>query len=212
MTMHHIISDGWSMGVLVKEFTTLYEANRRGEKARLEKLAVQYADYAAWQNEWLNSSLIGQQLSYWRERLAGAPRSWRYPTGCGLLCNQRRGGRHTFRIGQDVAEALREASRREGVTLFMALMAAFKVMLSRYSGQEDIVVGTPVAGRNQSEVENLIGFFVNTLVMRTDLSGNPQLEGIAGQSERRSTGGIHKPGGPFEKVVEELKLERDMGP
>ena len=168
LVTHHIICDGWSMGVLVKEVAVIYEAFSRGESSPLPELAVQYADFAVWQREWLQGETLEQQLSYWREQLEGAPPVLELPTDRPRPAVQSyRGASHSFRVSAEVSAGLKALSRSEGATLFMTLLAAFKILLSRYSGQTDIVVGTPIAGRNRVELEPLIGFFVNTLALRT---------------------------------------------
>jgi hypothetical protein len=174
LTLHHVVSDGWSMGILVREVSTLYEAFSRGEEARLPELPVQYADYSAWQREWLRGDVLQAQIGYWRARLAGAPAVTELPTDRPRpLVAGDAGASVRFTIGAETAAALRRLSRQEGATLFMTLLAAWQLLLSRYSGQEDVVVGSPIAGRNRLETEGLIGFFVNTLVLRADLSGDP---------------------------------------
>ncbi|HYG80435.1 MAG TPA: condensation domain-containing protein, partial [Pyrinomonadaceae bacterium] len=174
LTMHHIISDGWSVGVLVREVAALYEAYAEGKESPLEELPIQYSDYAAWQRRWPEGATLERQLTYWREKLAGAPEALDLPTDRPRPPVQSyRGATEHFALPAELSEALRRLSRREGVTLFMTLLAAFEVLLARYSGQTDVSVGTPVAGRTRPEVEGLIGFFVNTLVMRGDLSGDP---------------------------------------
>src|SRR5687768_16177545 len=171
-TMHHIVSDGWSMGVLMREVAALYPAYLKGETARLPELPVQYADFATWQREWLQGEVLAQQVAYWREQLAGAPAVLELPVDHPRPAVQSHRGSHLeIQIPAWLTESLRELSRREGVTLFMTLLGAWQTLLMRYSGQQDIVVGTTIAGRNRRETENLIGFFVNTLVLRTDLAG-----------------------------------------
>ena len=174
VTMHHIVSDGWSMGVLVHEFATLYTAFSNGRPSPLEELPMQYADYAQWQREWLSGEVLAEQLSYWKRQLAGAPPVLELPTDRPRPAVQSfKGATEPLSISADVSESLKTLSRSEGVTMYMLLLAAWQVLLSRYTGTDDIIVGSPVAGRNRAEVEQLIGFFVNTLVLRTDLSGNP---------------------------------------
>ncbi|HEU5131747.1 MAG TPA: condensation domain-containing protein, partial [Pyrinomonadaceae bacterium] len=171
-TMHHIVSDGWSMGVLIREVSELYSAYATGREPELEELPIQYADYASWQREWLQGPVLDEQVQYWRNQLTGAPPVLELQTGKSRPAVQTyRGAHEQFAINTEVITALREVSRREGVTLFMLLLAAFQLLLMRYSGSQDIVVGTDVAGRRHKEVEGLIGFFINELVLRTDLSG-----------------------------------------
>jgi amino acid adenylation domain-containing protein len=211
LTMHHIVSDGWSIGVLVREVGEFYEAFLRGEDSPLAELPVQYADYARWQREWLQGEVLDEQLSYWRAQLAGAPPVLELPTDRPRPAVQTfRGALESFVIDSDTAEGLRAVARREGATPFMVLLAAFGVLLSRYTGQEDIVVGTPVAGRNRTEVEGLIGFFVNTLAVRADLSGSPGFRELLGRVREACLGAYAHQEAPFEKLVEELRPERSL--
>ncbi|MCI0590252.1 MAG: condensation domain-containing protein, partial [Gammaproteobacteria bacterium] len=169
-TLHHIVTDGWSMDILVREFIALY-----GNGAPLPALPIQYADYAVWQRGWLQGEVLEQQLVYWKHQLAGESAVLKLPTDRPRpFAQSYRGATHRFRISKALTERLYGLSRRAGVTLFMVLLAAFKALLSRYSGQRDICVGIPVANRTRAETEGLIGFFVNTLVLRTDLSGDPR--------------------------------------
>jgi amino acid adenylation domain-containing protein len=212
LCQHHIVSDGWSTGVLVGELTALYGAYSRGEESPLEELPLQYADYAAWQREWLRGEVLEAGMAYWRGRLGGElpvldlpadrprPSSYAYE-----------GGRVHAEVPAALAESLRALGRAGGATLFMTLLAGFKALLSRYSGQEDVLVGTPVAGRGRAEVEPLIGFFVNTLVLRTDLSGDPSFAGLLGRVRETALGAYAHQEIPFEKLVEELGPGRDAG-
>jgi hypothetical protein len=211
VTMHHIVSDGWSMGVLVKEVATLYEAYSHGEQSPLAELAIQYADFSVWQRGWLSGELLERQLGYWREQLLGAA-VLELPTDRVRPAVQSfRGATQSLRVGPEVTAGLKELSRREGVTLFMTLLAAFQTLLYRLSGQEDIVVGTGIANRNRGEVEGLIGFFVNTLALRTDLSGNPSFRELLGRVREVTLGAYAHQDVPFEKLVEELEPERNLG-
>ncbi len=158
LTMHHIVSDGWSMGVLVREVSELYTAYASGREPQLAALPIQYADYASWQREWLQGEVLDEQVQYWRKQLAGAPQVMELPTDrVRPAVQSHRGGHERFVLSADASDQLRELSRREGVTMFMLLLAAFQVLLMRYSGQEDVVVGTDVAGRRHKEVEGLKG-------------------------------------------------------
>ncbi|HEY6190004.1 MAG TPA: amino acid adenylation domain-containing protein, partial [Pyrinomonadaceae bacterium] len=209
-TMHHIISDGWSIGVLVKEVTTLYEAFSAGQSSSLPELPIQYADFAHWQREWLQGEVLDAQLSYWREQLADAP-VLQLPTDRPRPAVQSyRGAHHSVRLDAALTDELKRISRQEGVTLFMLLLAAFQTLLSRYSGQEDIVVGSPIANRTRAEVEGLIGFFVNTLVLRTRLEGRPSFREVLGRVREAALGAYAHQDVPFEMLVEELEPERDM--
>src|SRR6266699_1048042 len=208
--MHHIISDGWSLGVLVREVTALYEAYRKGLESPLAELPLQYPDYAVWQRSWLQGEVLEQQLGYWREQLAGVP-VLELPTDYGRTGVQTyESSQHRFTLGEELTEALKELSRQEGVTLFMTLLGAFQVLLWRYSGQSDVAVGTPLAGRRQLALEPLIGFLVNTLVLRTDLSGNPPFKELLRRVRGVTLGAYGHQDVPFEKLVEELQPERSL--
>jgi len=200
------------MGILIREFVSLYEAFREGRPSALKELGVQYGDYAVWQRQWMGGEVLEKQLRYWREKLRGAPEELelgadRRRVGRG----SHRGGRERFVLGKELLEGLKELSREAGVTLFMTLLAGFKVLLKEYSGQEDIVVGSPVANRKPEEVEGLIGFFVNTIVLRTDLSGNPTVKELLGRVRETSLGAYEHQDVPFEKLVEELRPKRNRG-
>ena len=211
LTMHHIISDGWSMGVLVREVMALYEAELGGTTAELAPLPIQYADYAHWQREWLTGERLGEQLSYWREQLAGAPQLLDLPTDHPRPAVQSyRGATHSFVLDEELSRKLKALSRREGVTLFMVLLGAYGVLLSRYSGAEEVVVGTPVAGRTRMETEGLIGFFVNTLALRVKVQGERSFREVLEGVRRVALGGYEHQELPFEKLVEELQPERDL--
>jgi amino acid adenylation domain-containing protein len=182
LSMHHIVSDGWSMGVLFRELSTLYAAYREGGESPLPELPVQYADYAVWQREQLEGDVLERQLSYWRERLTGAPELLELPTDHPRPAVQTfRGASVPVKLSLELLERLQRLGRSEGATLYMTLLGAFQVLLSKYSGSEDVVVGSPIAGRTRGEVEALIGFFVNTLVLRTDLSGDPSFREVLGR-------------------------------
>jgi amino acid adenylation domain-containing protein len=211
LTMHHIVSDGWSIGVLIRELTTLYEAISTGITAPLHDLPVHYADFAQWQREWLQGAVLEGLLSYWKQQLAGAPFVLQLPTDHPRPPVQSfQGARHCLTLSSPLTAALRALSRREGVTLFMTLLAAFKTLLYRYTGQEDLLVGSPIANRNRAETEALIGFFVNTLVLRTDLSGNPRFTQLLGRVRDTALEAYAHQDLPFEKLVEELRPERSL--
>jgi len=210
-TMHHIISDGWSMGILVKEAATLYEAFSTGKPSPLEELSIQYADYAHWQREWLQGDVLDAQLSYWRERLAGAPPLLKLPTDYQRPANPTwRGGAHPFLLPLDLSRSLEQFNRQEGVTLFMTLLAAWQSLLAHYSGQLDIVVGTDIANRNYRETEKLIGFFVNQLVLRTDLTGDPSFRELLRRVREVTLGAYAHQDVPFDKLVEALNPDRAL--
>jgi amino acid adenylation domain-containing protein len=210
ITMHHIASDGWSMDVLDREFETLYAGFDSGSPAALPPLHLQYSDYSEWQRCWLSGGVLEGQLGYWRERLRGLspldlPADRPRPA-----CLSYRGDLQRLDLPADLVAALKALARQHNATLYMVLLAAFQVLLMRYSGQEDIAVGTPVAGRNRPELEGLIGFFVNTLVMRGDLGGNPRFVDLLARTRQHALDAYAHQDLPFEKLVEALKPERDM--
>src|SRR5882672_5931778 len=210
-TMHHIVSDGWSLGILRREVAALYEAYAQGRPAALPELSIQYADFAVWQREWLQGAVLEEQLSYWRGQLGGGSPVLELPLDRARPAVQSlRGARQSLLLSETLTRALEALSRREGVTLFMTLLAGFQTLLYRYSGQEDIAVGTPIANRNRAETEELIGFFVNTLVLRCDLSGNPSVRELLQRVREVALGGNAHQDVPFEKLVEELQPERNL--
>ena len=199
------------MGVLIKEVARLYDAYSQGVESTLPELAVQYSDFAVWQRGWLQGEELERQLGYWRERLGGELPVLELPTDRPRAALQGHRGAHLqFRLEPDIAAQLRDLSRREGVTMFMTLLAAFQIVLQRYSGQKEIVVGTDVANRNYGETEGLIGFFVNELVLRTDLSGEPTFVELLQRVKEVCLGAYAHQDVPFEKLVEELQPERDL--
>ena len=209
-TLHHIISDGWSMGVLVRELVTLYQAFDADQRSPLLEFPVQYADFAVWQREWQQGEFLEKQLAYWKSQLEGKPPVLNLPTDRPRPAIQSyRGAQETVALPRILSEELQSLSRREGVTLFMTLLAAWQTLLHRYSGQDDIVVGSPIANRNRAETEPLIGFFVNTLVMRTNMTGNPTFREILTQVRETALGAYAHQDLPFEKLVEELQPQRD---
>jgi amino acid adenylation domain-containing protein len=211
LTLHHIVSDGWSMGVLVREVAALYAAFVRGEASPLAELPVQYADYAHWQREWLQGEVLDQQLEYWKTQLAGAPALLTLPTDRPRPAAQRYAGA-TLDFGLDGATTagLNALARDAQATLFMVLAAAFSVLLSRHAGQDDICVGTPVANRTRSEMEGLIGFFVNTLVLRTQVNGNRPFRELLAQVRETALGAYAHQDVPFEQLVEVLQPSRSL--
>jgi amino acid adenylation domain-containing protein len=210
LTMHHIISDGWSVGILFEELEVIYRALSSGQEPHLPELAVQFAPFAVWQRQWLSGAVLERQLSYWRQRLAGAPALLELPSDRPRpAVLSYRGDIASLTLPRELCEALKDLSRSRGVTLFMTLLAGFKILLHRCSGQEDIVVGSPVAGRPRSEVEPLIGLFTNSLVLRTDLSGNPTVAELLGRVREVALGAYDHQDLPFEKLVEELKPQRN---
>ena len=209
-TMHHIVSDAWSMEVLAREVSTLYQAMIEGKESPLPELEIQYADYAVWQRKYLAGEILKGEVGYWKEKLKDAavlelPTDHARPAAPSY-----RGGIERVEISKESSEGVRRLSQREGATLFMALMAAFKVVLMRYSGKEDISVGTPIANRTRREIEGLIGFFINTQVMRTDLGGNPSFRELIKREREVALGAYGHQIAPFEKLVEEINPERDL--
>ena len=211
-SMHHIISDRWSIGILIKEVGGLYHAFNAGEASPLPELAIQYADYILWQRQWLQGEVLEKQSAYWKRQLAGAPSSLQLPTDRPRpAVPTYKGAYEGFVLSPELTESLKRLSRDEDVTLFMILLAAFQLLLARYSGQDRIVVGTPIAGRNRKETEELIGFFVNTLVMVTDMSGNPTIRELLKRVRETAIGAFMHQDLPFEKLVEEVQPERNLG-
>ncbi|HEV2735556.1 MAG TPA: amino acid adenylation domain-containing protein, partial [Longimicrobiaceae bacterium] len=211
LTMHHVVSDGWSTQVLMREVTALYTAFGRGEAPLLPELPVQYADFAVWQRAWMSGQTLQAQLAYWRERLAGAPPLLEVPTDRPRAAGQSAlAGRQAFTLPPGLSRELRALSTREGTTLFMTTLAAWQVLLGRYAGQDDVVVGTPIAGRNRREIEGLIGFFVNMLPLRADLSRDPTWTELLGRVRETALGAYDHQELPFEKLVEELNVERNL--
>lgn len=212
LVIHHIIADGWSMSVLFSELSAGYNAFRRGETPAWAPLPVQYADYAVWQRDRLSGVELARQVKYWRGQLAGAPPLLELPTDRPRPAVQsHRGARHTRLLAGELVDAVRVLARHEDCTLFMVLAAAFAVVLGRYAGTLDVVVGTPIAGRGQSELEGLIGFFVNTLVLRTRLDGNPTFRQILARVRKTALDAYAHQDLPFEKLVDELHPERNTG-
>ncbi len=210
LNLHHIIADGWSMGVLAREISALYNAAVAGSQAALPDLPVQYADYAVWQRDWLQGEALERQLAYWRTQLAGLhalelPLDRPRPATPSY-----RGGQQPFVLSPIVTDKLKALGRAEGVTLFMILLTTLQVLLHRYSGQNDFAVGTPIAGRTRPELDGLIGLFVNTLVLRSDLSGNPSFRSALRRTREVALGAYGHQELPFEKLVEELQPERDL--
>ncbi len=210
-TMHHIVSDGWSMGVLVRELAELYAAHSLGREPRLPALPVQYADFAAWQRSWLRGDALEKQLEYWRQQLSGAAPVLELPTDKPRPAVQsHRGAVQPVQLSASVSEALLALCQREGTTPFMALLALWQVMMSRYSGQDDISVGSPIAGRTRGETEGLIGFFVNTLVLRTQVDARATFRELLAKVRATTLGAYEHQDVPFEKLVEELRPQRSL--
>jgi amino acid adenylation domain-containing protein len=208
-TMHHIISDGWSMGVLVRELAVLYDAFSTGKPSPLPELPVQYADFAYWQRRWLQEGAEETQLAYWQQQLAGSQPVLRLRTDRPHPSIQTfQSATQSLSIARTLADEVRQLSRREGVTQFMTLLAAFQILLRRYTLEDDMLIGTDVANRNCREIEGLIGFFVNQLVLRTDLSGDPSFRDLLGRVRATALGAYRHQDLPFEKLVEVLKPNR----
>ncbi|RKH11913.1 amino acid adenylation domain-containing protein, partial [Corallococcus sp. CA053C] len=209
--MHHIVSDGWSMGVLVREIAALYPAFLRGQPSPLPELPVQYVDYAGWQQQVLHGEVLEQQVSYWKQQLAGAPALLTLPTDfVRPAVGSNRGASIPLKLGRELSQSLGALARQEGVTPFMLLLAAWQVLLARYAGQDDVSVGSPIAGRTRAETEGLIGFFVNTLVLRVRLEGDPAFAQVLRQVRETTLGAYAHQEVPFEKLVEALQPERSL--
>ena len=209
LAMHHIVADGWSLGLFAQELATLYGAFCVGQPNPLPDLSIQYADFAVWQRDWLKSEVMSDQLAYWRKQLAGV--STLNLRGASRAPDKgHRSAAETMKLSADLADGLKALAQREGATLFMTVLAAFQLLLARYSGQTDIVVGSPVAGRTRVETESLIGCFVNMLVLRSDLSGNPSFREVLGRVKETSLRAYENQQIPFEMLVEELRPQRDL--
>ncbi|MCU0488379.1 MAG: condensation domain-containing protein, partial [Anaerolineales bacterium] len=211
LTMHHIISDGWSMGVFIYELTSLYGAYSAGKPSPLTDLKVQYADFSIWQREWLSGEMMEGQLAYWINQLGGHPPTLELPADFqrpAVLSS--RGASYTSSLSKSLVEGLRDLSQHCGVTMFMTLLAAFNTLLYRYTGQTDLTVGSPIANRSRPELESLIGVFINTLGLRTDLSGSPTFKEVLERVREVALGAYAHQDVPFELVVEKLQVERDL--
>lgn len=211
LTMHHIISDGWSMGIFIQELTSLYGSYSTGKLSPLADLKVQYADFSVWQREWLSGEMMEGQLAYWINQLGGhlpaleLPADFQRPA---VLSS--RGASYTSSLSKSLVDGLRNLSQHYGVTLFMTLLAAFNTLLYRYTGQTDLTIGSPIANRSRPELESLIGMFINTLALRTDLSGSPTFKDVLARVREVALGAYAHQDIPFELVVEKLQVERDL--
>jgi hypothetical protein len=210
LNLHHIVADGWSIGVLIRELGTLYTAFVKNERSPLAALPLQYADFAEWQHQYLQGEVLATQLAYWRQQLSGI-------TAIDLPTDRQRpavpsyrGAKESIALSPALSEELKSLSQQEGATLFITLLAAFQILLYRYTGQPDIAVGTPIANRNRSEIEALIGFFVNSLVLRADLSGNPTFLELLHRVKNVAMTAYAYQDLPFEKLVEELHPDREL--
>ena len=211
LNLHHVIADGWSLGIFFRELAALYAAYRDGGEPSLPPLPVQYADFAVWQRRQLQGPVLERQLAWWKERLAGAPAQLELPTDHPRPAVQGyRGAFETARLPADLADALRALGRREGATLYMVLLGAVQLLLARLCATDDVVVGSPVAGRTRHEVEGVIGFFVNTLVLQTDLSGDPAVGEVLRRVRQTTLGAYEHQEVPFETLVAELHPERSL--
>jgi amino acid adenylation domain-containing protein len=210
VVMHHIVSDGWSTGVMMREIASLYESLSTGSDPGLPPLPVQYADFAQWQREWLSGDVLAIQLDYWQEHLRGSA-SLELPTDRPRPPLQSYRGAHLrFDLSAQLVSGLERIGQEQGATLYMTLLAVIDVLLHRYSRQTDIIVGSPIANRNRAEIEPLIGFFANTLVMRTDLSGNPTFVELLARVKETTLAAYAHQDLPFERLVEALEVERDL--
>lgn len=210
LSLHHIIADGWSLSIFFRELSQLYAASRAGHAVQLPEMSLQYADYALWQRDWLQGEVLHRQLAYWRKQLADLPHL-ALPTDFPRSSVQRfQGGYYRFHLSTVLTLALKQLSQQAGVTLFMTLLAAFSGLLARYSGQEDIAVGTPIANRARSEVQDMIGLLVNTLVLRCDLSDDPTVHQMLERVRHMTLEAYAHQDLPFEKLVEELRPERSL--
>jgi amino acid adenylation domain-containing protein len=211
LTMHHIVSDGWSADILVQELTTLYAAYAAGEPSPLPELPIQYADFAHWQREWLSGETLNEHLEYWRRQLTGAPVLPQLPTDHVRPAVQTYSGAETHEEwSPDLSQQLKRLCQQESVTLFMILLAGFQLLLARLSGQDEVVVGAPIVGRTHVEMEPLIGCFLNTLVLRTNVAGNPTVRELLQRVRQVCVGAYAHQDVPFEKLVEELQPERNL--
>ena len=214
LNLHHIITDGWSLGILVRELSTLYAAFCAGQPSPLPDLPIQYADFAEWQRQWLQGEALEQKLRPWRQRLSGAPESLSLPTDRPRSADAESGrcGFVSLVLGAPLSAALRQMARGAGTTLYMTLLAGFQALLFRHSGQPDLVVGSPVANRNRTEIEGLIGYFINLLAQRGDLSGDPPFEQLLERVRVVAVEALGNEDLPFEKLVEELRPDRRLQP
>jgi len=212
LTVHHIAMDGWSISVLRRELTSLYQSLSERRRSPLRSLPIQFADFAMWQAAWLESNEFAEQLKYWKQKLADAPKALNLPASYrrpGVPTGQ--GGEISRCLPAQTSTAIKTLSRQEDATLFMTLLAAFQTLLARYSGQDDIVVGAPIADRTMIQTEDLIGPFMNTLVFRTDFSGNPTFRDLLARVRETSLDAYAHQDVPFEKLVEELHPQRTNG-
>lgn len=210
-TTHHIVSDGWSLGLMVREFSDLYRSSVTGSASELEELEVQYPDFAIWQREWADSGGLEEQMRYWRERLAGDPPRLALPSDRPRPeVETGHGGSVVVSLPAELSAAVRRVSQDEGVTLFMTLLSVFKAQLQRYTGHDDVIVGTDMAGRSRSDAEKMIGFFINLLVLRTDLGGSPTFRELLQRVRETAVGAFRNQDVPFDMLVQELRPDRQL--
>lgn len=211
VTIHHLISDGWSIGIMFRELGTLYSAYVRNSDSPLPELDIQYADYAIWQRSWLKGDTLKRQLSFWKEMLEGAPPSLQLPLDRPRPARESfKGATRAFELPKGLTEGMSDLARREGATLFMACLATYQILLARWSGQLDVVVGSPIAGRMQRELEGIIGFFVNTLPLRTQLGAEKSFRQILQEVRENTLNAYAHQDLPFEKLVKEIRPERNL--
>ncbi|WP_099103617.1 non-ribosomal peptide synthetase [Nostoc sp. 'Peltigera malacea cyanobiont' DB3992] len=211
LVMHHIVSDGWSMAVFIRELSAFYQSFSKGMLSPLAELPIQYADFTIWQRQWLQGEVLETQLNYWKQQLADAPPLLELPTDRPRPPIQTfRGGTQSFQLDRHLTQKLKRLSQQSGTTLFMTLLAAFVTLLSRYSNQSDIIVGSPIANRNRNEIESLIGFFINTLVLRIQCAGNPSFEQLLQRVQQVALDAYMHQDVPFEQLVEVLQPERSL--
>ncbi len=211
LNLHHIASDGWSIDIVIRELSAFYRAFASGGTPALAELPIQYADYAVWQREWLSGPVLDKQLAYWRHQLDGAPPDLELPADASRHeVAGARSGTRTLALSTELSRRLEELGRSEGATLFMTLLAGFQIAAGRLAGRRDVVVGTPIAGRNREAIEGLIGFFVNTLVLRVDLANDPTFRDVLRRVRQSTLDAYAHQDLPFEKLVEELHPERSL--
>ncbi|MEH2003485.1 MAG: amino acid adenylation domain-containing protein [Nostoc sp.] len=211
LNVHHIIFDQWSQGLFLQELATLYEAFLNGEPSPLPQLPIQYVDFAHWQRQWLSGEVLANQLNYWKQHMAGIPPLLQIPSDRSRpLLQTFQGSTERFYLNSNLTSQIKTLSQQSGVTLFMTLLAAFATLMSRYSGQENVVLGSPIANRNRSEIKSLIGFFANTLALRIDLSENPSFRELLSRVQQVALDAYQHQDLPFEKLVQELQPQRNL--
>jgi hypothetical protein len=211
LNLHHIVTDGWSRSVLYRELAALYRAFNEGQEPQLVPLPIQYADFAVWQRNLLKGEVLEGHVNYWREQLAGAAPTINLPTDHPRPAVESfRGATRSVQLPATLSQSLQELSQQEGVTLFMTLLAAWTVLLSRWSGEEEVIVGSPIANRTRAELEGLIGFFVNSLVLRTSIKGNPSFKELLRRVRETTLSAYAHQDLPFEKIVEVVQPEREL--